>query len=195
MRSNTSIRWHSRAGQGAVTAAGFFAEALARLGCQVQSFPDFGAEKRGASVIVYNRICKGDHELEDPAHLIHLDMVILLDPTLVGNEINYEDVLEGLRPDGILVINTAKTKKSGFNEKFKGTIFHINATQIALDTIKRNIPNVAMIGGITKILDIDYDQMKTCLKEHLSVHFSKKIVERNLRGFEQGYGGGLKVKN
>lgn len=186
MLEKYSIRWHSRAGQGAVTAAGFFAEAMEQFGYKVQSFPDFGAEKRGAPVVVFNRISKVDMVLDDPAHLTHIDMAILVDPTLVGAELEYEDVLNGLNEDGILFINTAKTEASGFNERFKGKIFHLNATQIALDTIGRNIPNVAMIGGLTSVLQIDFEKMKNALKEHLSHFFPENLVEKNLVGFDRG---------
>ena len=187
MLDEISIRWHSRAGQGAVTAAGFFAEAMEQFGYKVQSFPDFGAEKRGAPVVVFNRVSKTAKVLDDPAHLTHIDMAILVDPTLVGAELDYEDVLNGLQDDGILFINTSKTGASGFNEKFKGLIYHLNATQIALDTIHRNIPNVAVMGGVAGVLRIDKGKMRELLKIHLSAHFPEKLVEANLQGFDRGY--------
>jgi len=117
MQDELSIRWHSRAGQGAVTAAGFLAEAMGKFGYKVQSFPDFGAEKRGASVVVFNRVSKKAKILDDPAHLTHVDLVILLDSTLIGAELNYDDVLKGLKESGILFINTAKKESSGFNDR------------------------------------------------------------------------------
>ncbi len=182
-----NVRWHSRAGQGAVTAANFFAEGLNKIGYKTQAFPNFGAEKRGAPVVVYNRVSKLDKILDDPAHIRTLDLVVLVDPTLVGNELTYKDILSGLKDDGILVINTSKIDKTGFNEKFKGKIYHLNATAIALDTIGRNIPNVAMIGGLSNVLDLGKDQIKIILKEHLSAFFSEKIVNKNMEGFEKGF--------
>ncbi len=187
IQQELNVRWHSRAGQGAVTAANFFAEGLNKIGYKTQAFPDFGAEKRGAPVVVYNRVSKSAEILDDPAHLRHLDLVVLLDPTLVGNELTYEDILQGLKPEGILIINTSKTENSVFNEKFKGKIYHLNATDIALATINRNVPNVAMVGGLTKILDLDGAQIKTILKEHLSGFFPEKIVNKNMEGFDRGF--------
>ncbi len=182
-----NIRWHSRAGQGAVTAANFFAEGLNKIGYKTQAFPDFGAEKRGAPVVVYNRVSKLNKLLDDPAHIRTLDLVVLLDPTLVGNELSYEDILEGLKEDGILVINTSKLNNTGFIDKFKGKIYHLNATSIALDTIGRNIPNVVMVGGLTNIFDFGKDEIKSILKEHLSQFFPEKIVNKNMKGFERGF--------
>ncbi len=195
MRESLSIRWHSRAGQGAVTAANFFAEAMAKLGHSVQSFPDFGAEKRGAPVVVFNRVADKNIILDDPAHLTHMEMVILVDPTLVGAELDYDDVLTGLGDEGTLFINTAKTEGSKFNEKFKGKIYHLNATQIALDTIKRNIPNVAMMGGLAKICDLDTKKMRKVLEEHLAQFFPPEIVSKNLEGFDRGVAKVTEIKN
>lgn len=187
MDSEIAIRWHSRAGQGAVSAANFLGIACVNLGYQVQSFPDFGAEKRGASVVVFNRLSKTAKILDDPAHLILVDAVVLLDPTLVGNELSYEEILKDLKPQGILIINTSKTQKTKFNERFSGSIFHVNATQIALDTINRNIPNVAMMGAITKILNFDKAVVQKSLIQDLSQVFPEKIVQKNLIAFDRGY--------
>jgi pyruvate ferredoxin oxidoreductase gamma subunit len=181
------VRWHSRAGQGGVTAANFFAEAMAKMGYKTQSFPDYGAEKRGAPVVVFNRFSQKDKKLDDPAHLLEIDLCLLLDPTLIGAELSYEDILQGLKNTGKLLINTAKTDSSQFNKKYTGDIFHLNATGIALDTVKRNVPNVAMVGGITKILDIDFEEMEKILVEHLSDFFPEKIVKANIMGFQRGY--------
>lgn len=188
------VRWHSRAGQGAVTAANFFAESLTHFDFKVQSFPDYGAEKRGAPVVVYNRFSKDSDTLDDPAHLKHLDLVILLDPTLVGAELTYEEILYGLKDDGILVINTSKQEASKFNSKTKATIFHLPATQIALDTVGRNVPNVAMVGGLTKILDIDPKLMGETLHANLSAYFPEAIVNKNMDGFQCGQDQIIEIK-
>jgi len=186
-RKELYVRWHSRAGQGAVTAANFFVEALNKLGYVTLGFPDYGAEKRGAPVVVYNLISDNKEKiLDDPAHLRHLDLVILLDPTLVGNELSYADILKGLKDDGLLVINTSKKIPSVFNEKFKGKIYHLPATEIALDTVGRNVPNVATIGGLTNILDLDKAKMKKIMEDSLASVFPEKIVEKNMVGFERG---------
>ena len=50
------IRWHSRAGQGAVTGAKGLGSIVAESGKQVQAFAFYGSAKRGASMTAYNRI-------------------------------------------------------------------------------------------------------------------------------------------
>jgi len=181
----TSIRWHSRAGQGAITAANFLAEACAKLNFFTQSFPAFGAEKRGAPVIVFNRISKIKNN--DPAFIQNPDIVILLDQTLVGEELSQAEILNGLPNDGKFIINTDGKKIDEFSKKFSGKIIIIDATKIALETIGRNIPNVAMVGCITKILGIDKILVKKFLTQTLQKTFGEKLVEKNLLGFERGY--------
>lgn len=194
MKSEIFVRWHSRAGQGAVTAAHFLSEALASLDYKVQSFPDFGAEKRGAPVVVFNRLSKTASILDDPAHLTFVNLVVLLDPTLIGNELDYDSILEHLDTDGALIINTAKTIPSVFNARYKGGIYHLNATGIALDTIGRNVPNVALIGGLSAVLKISQEIMEPLLEAHLSTFFPDKIVQKNLEGFRRGYNEIIEIK-
>lgn len=52
----TEVRWHGRGGQGAKTASYVLAIAAAEQGWQVQAFPEYGAERRGAPMKSYVRI-------------------------------------------------------------------------------------------------------------------------------------------
>ena len=182
---NFSLRWHSRAGQGAVSAAQFFSEAMIGIGKESMSFPSFGAEKRGAPVKVFNRIAK--EVIADASQPRKVDAVILLEPSLIGAELSHTNVLAGLQQTGFLLINTEKHKKSKFHELFGGTIFHVPATKIAAETVGRNVPNVATVGALVKILELDKKKMQALLKKNLHTVFPKKIVEKNLIGFARGY--------
>ncbi len=50
------IRWHSRAGQGAVTGAKGLADVVSTTGKHVQAFAFYGSAKRGAAMTAYNRV-------------------------------------------------------------------------------------------------------------------------------------------
>ena len=52
------IRFHGRGGQGTVVATILMSKAFFRAGYQVQSFPFFGVERRGAPVEAYLRLDK-----------------------------------------------------------------------------------------------------------------------------------------
>ena len=76
------IRWHGRAGQGAMTAAKIVAQAAYLEGYQgVTATPSFGAERRGAPVSASIRISSEPimvvSEVEKP------DVVVVLDHTML----------------------------------------------------------------------------------------------------------------
>jgi pyruvate ferredoxin oxidoreductase gamma subunit len=98
VRELTEIRWHARAGQGAKTASQMLALALLRSGESVQSFPEYGPERRGAPVRAYTRIDERPIRRHDAIE--HPDVVVVLEPSLVGS-----DVSAGLAEDGLLLVN------------------------------------------------------------------------------------------
>jgi len=200
MQKTLSIRWHSRAGQGAITASTALAEILGNHGKFVQSFPDFGAEKRGASVAVFNRI--SDKKIEDVSHPKEIDTAVLLDTSLVSScEIPASELLAGLKKNGVLLINTSqKELKLGTNSK---KVFGVDASKIAVDAIGKDIPNVPILGSLVRILDLaKLESFSKELKKYLSAHLPSEIVAGNLKAFKRGFeevaeikGGGKFVKN
>lgn len=81
------IRWHSRAGQGAVTGAKGLADVIAGTGKEVQAFAFYGSAKRGASMTAYNRIDSEpilNHEkFMNPDYILVIDLVLYLLPIFV----------------------------------------------------------------------------------------------------------------
>src|SRR5512134_2923121 len=97
------LRIHGRGGQGAVVASKLLAVALFHEENQVQSFPAFGVERRGAPVTAFMRVDRDPIRLR--CEVTAPDDVIVLDPTLV----EAVDVTAGLKPGGTILINTAKS--------------------------------------------------------------------------------------
>jgi pyruvate ferredoxin oxidoreductase gamma subunit len=95
----TEIRWHARAGQGAKTAAHVLALAALRDGKSVQAFPEYGPERRGAPLRAFTRF--SDRPIRRHDGITDPDLVVVLEPSLV-HEL---DVAEGLRPDGLILVN------------------------------------------------------------------------------------------
>jgi len=187
-KENYSIRWHSRAGQGAITAANFLAENAFQLGFIANSFPDFGAEKRGAAVKVFNKISRDSHEfVEDIAQPLEVDGVVLFDKTLATAELGYETIIEGLADDGFLLVNAKQDHRSAYWQKFRGKIYHIDGSGIAIKTIGRDIPNVTIVGALANILKMDFAKSRENLEKHLLGFFPPKVVAMNLVSFEQGF--------
>ena len=62
-----------------------------------------GPERRGAPVTGFNRV--DDKQIKIRSGIYHPDVVVVLDESLVA----LVDVAEGLKPDGILLVNTTKS--------------------------------------------------------------------------------------
>lgn len=181
------IRWHSRAGQGAITVANALCEivGMAHPDLHAQAFPDYGAEKKGAPVVVFNRF--SESEILPRNHIESPNLVVLLDTTLINeSELSYEHILEGTTENSTLLLNT-KQDKTKFSDKFSGNIYHIDATGIATDEIGKNIPNVPMLGALILISTLSpFEVFTDKLKEYLLNGLPAKIVEGNMRAFLRG---------
>jgi 2-oxoacid:acceptor oxidoreductase gamma subunit (pyruvate/2-ketoisovalerate family) len=94
------IRIHGRGGQGGVIASKVLAEALFREGWDVQAFPAFGVERRGAPVAAFVRADLKPIRLR--CQVERPDALIILDPTLLDDPAT----LTGLAPEGWVVVNT-----------------------------------------------------------------------------------------
>jgi pyruvate ferredoxin oxidoreductase gamma subunit len=88
----TEIRWHARAGQGAKTASHVLALALLRSGKSVQSFPEYGPERRGAPLRAYTRFSTDPVRRHDSIE--HPDLVVVLDETLLDEPFVSEGTTE-----------------------------------------------------------------------------------------------------
>lgn len=179
------VRWHSRAGQGAKTAAYILAETALKSGWQVQAFPEYGPERRGAPMRAFTRIS------EEPI-LVHSqvqnpDVVVVLDTTLF----KMMDPLDGIKEGGAVVINTPLTPEEVRN-KIAGNrnvrIFTVDATKISMETIGIPIPNTPMLGAISKALGIvKLDVLLEHIEEQLGHKVSPKVVQGNLEAVKRAY--------
>lgn len=107
MRDLTEIRWHARAGQGAKSASNILALALLRTGKSVQSFPEYGPERRGAPLRAYTRYgarpVRRHDAIEEP------DLVVVLDPSLLDEP----DVREGIADETTVLVVPADRFEPG----------------------------------------------------------------------------------
>lgn len=141
------IRFHGRGGQGAVVASNILANAAFMEGNDVQSFPYFGVERRGAPVTAFTRIDSKPVRIK--SQIYKPDYVIVLDEVLLQSV----NVTEGLKDEGILLINTTK-KPSEIDTDWIGKIVTIDATSIAikyrLGSKIAPIVNTSILGGFVK---------------------------------------------
>ena len=185
LQDMVEIRWHGRGGQGVVTAGEILAEAALLENMYFQAFPEFGPERTGAPIRAFTRISKAPITLHCP--ISHPNIVMVMDPTLLTTV----DVLEGLREDGTLIVNTPldpTALKARLSPSARWKVVTVNATRIAMDSFKRNVPNTPMLGALLRTSPVV--SKETCLrflKERLGSRLSAPIVEANIKAFERAY--------
>lgn len=127
------------------------ASALFDEGKDVQAFPYFGVERRGAPVTAFLRL--DDRPLRIRSEISEPDVVVVLDTFLM----KYVDVTAGLKPGGVLIVNS--TKAPDFYRKGTGVrVATVDATGIAIKNGVGNrttpIVNTAILGAMVKVLGI-----------------------------------------
>lgn len=178
------IRWHGRAGQGVVTAGELLAESAMQAGKFFQAFPEYGSERMGAPIKSYTRI--SDEPIEIHAPILEPNMVIVVNSNLVG----VEDLTEGLKPDGVIIINTTQLprdmrRRLGFDA---GTVWCVDASRIAMEELKRDIPSTMMLGVVARASGtIDLDSVIHVTRESLGAKLRPEVVEANVRAIRRVY--------
>jgi pyruvate ferredoxin oxidoreductase gamma subunit len=185
MKETIEIRWHGRAGQGVVTAAATLADVLSsEKELHVQAFPEFGAEKRGAPILAFNRISK--KPVRSHSQVYYPDIIIVTDPSLLG----MVDITSGAKDDAIFIMNTTFDtslirKRLSLEEK---KIYSLDAYTIASDELGRAIPNVPMVAALVKITGlIDLKKFKEKIKISLAKKLRPEVVEMNMKTIDRAF--------
>jgi pyruvate ferredoxin oxidoreductase gamma subunit len=180
----TEIRWHGRGGQGAVTAAKMVAELALGQNKYFQAFPEYGPERSGAPLVAFTRV--SDEPIQIYAGIEHPQIVVVLDPSLL----DIVDVTKGAPADAIVLVNSemtpAELRKHYHLEGFH--YYTIAATRIAVETIKRAIPNTPMVGALTRITGLfPIDEVVAFLRADFGKKFPPKVVEGNINAITRSY--------
>ncbi len=171
------IRIHGRGGQGVVTAAELLAVAAFEDGKYAQAFPSFGSERMGAPVQSFVRIA--DRKVHNRSQIYEPDYLIIQDNTLIGAI----DVLSGLKPDGMVLVDTEK-KPEELALKTSAEVRTIPATKIALEIIGRAVQNTTLMGafsGITGLISVE------AIIKSVKERFPGEVGEKNARAIQKAY--------
>jgi len=176
------IRIHGRGGQGGVTAAEVLASAAFKEGKWVQAIPFFGAERRGAPVKAFARL--SDEPILVRSQVYNPDYVMVLDETLL----DIVDVAEGLKKDGIVIVNTTKRPKEISLKQ--GRVATVDATGIALELqlVVAGLPvlNTTMLGAFAKATDeIKLESVIKAIKEEWSGAAGEKNAKAAALAYER----------
>jgi pyruvate ferredoxin oxidoreductase gamma subunit len=170
------VRIHGRGGQGVVTGAEMLSVAAFIGGKHAQAFPSFGSERTGAPVVAFCRIADTPIRLREP--IMAPDALIIQDPTLL----HQVDVFSGLKRDGYILINTAKSfDELGLFDFVKGfrpeRLLTVPATDLAVKHVGRPLPNAALLGAFAALGGhISLDAVCRAIESR----FSGKVAQANV---------------
>jgi pyruvate ferredoxin oxidoreductase gamma subunit len=168
------IRIHGRGGEGVRMAAHILGRAGFLSGLKTQDFAIYGSERRGAPVSSFCRL--SSENILTRGYIFNPDCVIVLDHTL-----DNEACLKGIKGNGKVIVNSEKPLP-----KFPKAVF-VDATKVALDTIGRPIPNVAVLGAFLKVTGIlSLEKLKEAVREEMKGSHPEAI-EGNIKACELCY--------
>ena len=178
------IRWHSRAGQGAVTGAKGLADVISGTGKHVQAFAFYGSAKRGAAMTAYNRV--SDAEILNHEKFMHPDYILVIDPALTYTT----DITLNEKDETVYIITTHMSTEELIESqpKLKGKkVYTVDCIKIAQETIGRPIPNTPMLGALLKVSNIlEIDSFKESMKKVLD-KLPQKIVDANMIAIQRAF--------
>ncbi|MGC8606058.1 MAG: 2-oxoacid:acceptor oxidoreductase family protein [Vulcanisaeta sp.] len=175
--STIEITFFGRGGQGAVTAAQIIAQAAIRRGLFASSFPEYGAERRGAPVRAYVRLSREPVLAREP--IDKPDISVVFDTRLL-NVFNIPQITKNYIIINALSVDDARQSIG----KFSGKVVYVNAYEISTKHLGKPIVNTTMLGALLKVLDlVDIETVKNLVLET----FGKKLGKSNVEALEEAY--------
>jgi pyruvate ferredoxin oxidoreductase gamma subunit len=177
-----NVTWYGRGGQGAVTAAMILAEAAYIDGYKgVTAAPFFGVERRGAPITATTRFSRTPIRTLTPT--AKADVVVVLDERLM----QAVDVLGGLKPDGLLILNSSNPP-----EKFCTDMGIAVATSDANSTAEKVglvvagtvLINTSLLGAFSRASSL---VSMESLEKAISKNFKPQAAQLNIRGARLTY--------
>ncbi|MCD4806148.1 MAG: 2-oxoacid:acceptor oxidoreductase family protein [Methanococcoides sp.] len=171
------LRFHGRGGQGAKVASRVLGTAAFLDGYNVQDFPLYGAEKRGAPITAFTRISRENimerGVISDPDIVIVIDETLLSDPKAMP--------LSGLKKGGVVFVNTPQSPLES-KERYSITdhVITLDLTKIGLDMIGKPVLSSLAAAVASRIAGIGEDALRDALEKELSGIISDRgILEKN----------------
>lgn len=175
------MRLFGLGGQGVVTAARILVHAVSIFEDKFgKTIPAYGHERRGAPVWADVMI---DHETILLNSFVYKpDVVVVFTPSVIDHGIPIE---KGIHQNTILLLNSGD---QSFAQQLKRDyifkeIYYVDATQVALEQIGREIPNSAMLGAVARAGIVGISSAVSSLKEF----FKNEQGEKNAAAAREAY--------
>ena len=153
------IKMFGLGGQGVVTAAKVFCEAVAiHEEAYAQAIPAYGHERRGAPVYADAMISRTPIKMK--GFVYAPDYVAIFDVSVMAKGI---DVMTGTTQETVFIVNSPELKESF--PFFKHKVFWVDAQTIALKALKVDIPNTAMLGALAGAGLVGIDAVRSAISD------------------------------
>jgi len=167
------ISIHGRGGQGSLVLAQFMAIAALEDDKYGQAFPFLGGggERRGKPIMAFCRL--SDRPIRLRSRVDQADYVILQDVTILKEV----DVLEGLKPGGMMLVNTDRAAEDlGLEGDVK--IFTFSADDLAQEILGRPIMNTALLGAFSAMTgEVSLDAALNAVRSKFPGELGEKNAE------------------
>ena len=176
-----------RGGMGIVTACEIIAEAAYLSGnfIDVQAYPSFGAERRGAPVQAYVKLSRAE-KVYDRSQIENPNILIVFDDSVLT-----EDTAQSLETNGVFIVNSNKNPNQFVNEYNLNETIKVIVADISYLALEKNLTidgnpviNTPILGLLSKALpDLHLEN----LKEVLLNKMGEQLGNLNYGLIEKGY--------
>ena len=179
------IKFYSRGGQGAVTAAKILVDAAIHEKKFAQAIPSYGQERKGAPVFTYARIA--DEIIEKKSYVYNPDIIMVFDTGLTDLGI---DIYDGIKENSTMIVNS--THKDMKVDKRVSKLVVIDADHITREEMGDVPPNVAMLGAFVKATGIiNIDTIEDAIKSKII----GKVGEENAKTCRRAFNETIIIEN
>ena len=150
------IRFLGLGGQGVVTGAKLFSEAVVTQGTYAQTTPAYGHERRGAPVSA--DVFASDQPIKPKCFVFEPDIVVLFGTGVLAHNV---DVMKNTHADTLFIVNATGVDPS---MPFAGRkVLNVDALGIALEATGNDVPNAPMLGAMAAAGLVDLESVTTTI--------------------------------
>lgn len=145
-------------------------------GFEVQDFPLYGAERRGAPMVAC--VAMSAEKIMERGYLKDPDLVLISDESLLYDSTTLP--LAGLGPTGKAFVNSA-AREEDLKKRFGVSISSRNLTQLALRALGKPVLSAAMAGVASKMIGLSESKLKEAVDLELkAINLSQDLITKNI---------------